>query len=133
MRCTDHSVCAFTVSPYVAQLGGSKEPTRVSFKIVEPAIPLPCDPHPWNFAYISVFDHSYYAITDANGGFILKNVPDEKNATKHLSETVALGSKHFPHDPQTEAAVFRKLEQRESWSFGFRSPLGGGLKLPCQG
>ncbi len=36
--------------------------------------------------------------------------PDSDNAKKHLSDAVALGSKLFPHEPQTEADVFRKLE-----------------------
>jgi hypothetical protein len=30
------------------------------------------------FAYVSVFDHPYFAVTDKDGKFTIKNVPDGK-------------------------------------------------------
>jgi plastocyanin len=35
-----------------------------------------CDVHPWMFAYVSVLDHPYFAVTDKDGNFTIKNVPD---------------------------------------------------------
>jgi len=32
---------------------------------------IKCDVHPWMFAYVSVFDHPYFAVTDTNGEFRL--------------------------------------------------------------
>jgi len=37
-----------------------------------------CDVHPWMFAWVSVFDSPYYAISDKDGKFIIKNVPPGK-------------------------------------------------------
>ena len=35
-----------------------------------------CDVHPWMSSYMAVFDHPYFAVTDENGKFDIKNVPD---------------------------------------------------------
>jgi len=37
-----------------------------------------CDVHPWMFAWISVFDHPYFAVSDKDGKFTIKNVPPGK-------------------------------------------------------
>jgi len=34
-----------------------------------------CDLHPWAKAYVLVFDHPYYAMTDKNGNFSLEGIP----------------------------------------------------------
>lgn len=34
-----------------------------------------CDVHPWESAYISILDHPYFAITDTNGNFAIRNPP----------------------------------------------------------
>lgn len=34
-----------------------------------------CDVHPWMFAWVSIFDNSYYAISGTDGTFVIKNVP----------------------------------------------------------
>jgi hypothetical protein len=38
-------------------------------------IELSCNIHPWMKAWIRVFDHPYYALTDVDGNFEIKNVP----------------------------------------------------------
>lgn len=37
-----------------------------------------CDVHPWMFAWVSVFDNPYYAISGPDGKFTIKNVPPGK-------------------------------------------------------
>ncbi len=37
-----------------------------------------CDVHPWMFAWVSVFDHPYFAMSGADGKFTIKNVPAGK-------------------------------------------------------
>lgn len=37
-----------------------------------------CDVHPWMFAWVSVFDHPYFAVSSADGKFTIKNVPAGK-------------------------------------------------------
>jgi beta-lactamase regulating signal transducer with metallopeptidase domain len=38
-------------------------------------VQLKCDVHPWEFAYVCVFPHRYFAVTDAGGNFSITNVP----------------------------------------------------------
>jgi plastocyanin len=37
-----------------------------------------CDVHPWMFAYATVVDHPYFAVTDKDGKFTIKDVPAGK-------------------------------------------------------
>jgi plastocyanin len=41
-------------------------------------IPFKCDIHPWMAGRIRVFDHPYFAVTDANGNFEIKDAPAGK-------------------------------------------------------
>lgn len=34
-----------------------------------------CDVHPWEFAYVSVLEHPFFAVTDANGNFAIDGLP----------------------------------------------------------
>jgi Polysaccharide lyase family 4, domain II len=45
-------------------------------KIREPGvIKVVCDTHAWMLAYVHVFDHPYFAVTDESGKFTLPNIP----------------------------------------------------------
>ncbi len=46
-----------------------------TFPATENFLRFKCDVHQWMFAYVSVFDHPFHAVTDANGNFTIKNVP----------------------------------------------------------
>jgi len=37
-----------------------------------------CDVHPWMFSYVTVLDHPFYSVTDKDGKYTIKNVPDGK-------------------------------------------------------
>jgi hypothetical protein len=41
----------------------------------EHPIKIKCDVHPWMKAYVSVFDHPYFAVTDDTGRYQIDNVP----------------------------------------------------------
>jgi hypothetical protein len=41
----------------------------------EVMIPVGCDVHPWMRAYISVFDHPFFAVTKEDGTFEIKGLP----------------------------------------------------------
>jgi hypothetical protein len=36
---------------------------------------LTCYVHPWQFAYIYIFDHPYAVVTDEKGGFVIRDIP----------------------------------------------------------
>ena len=50
-------------------------PLEQEFAREEIAIPVKCNVHPWMRGYIAVFKHPYFAVTDKNGNFELKDVP----------------------------------------------------------
>lgn len=60
-----------------AQMTGGADLTY-TFAKPEMFITFKCDVHPWMFAWVSVFDSPYYAITDKEGKFVIKNVPPGK-------------------------------------------------------
>jgi hypothetical protein len=50
-------------------------PLEQTFARQEIAIPVKCNVHPWMRGYIAVFKHPYFAVTDKNGSFDLKDLP----------------------------------------------------------
>ena len=46
-----------------------------TFDKKEVMIPVGCDVHPWMRAYISVLEHPFFAVTDDDGKFEIKNLP----------------------------------------------------------
>jgi plastocyanin len=46
-----------------------------TFDKKEVMIPVGCDVHPWMRAYISVLDHPFFAVTDDDGNFKIKDLP----------------------------------------------------------
>ena len=46
-----------------------------TFDKKEVMIPVGCDVHPWMRAYISVLDHPFFAVTDEDGKYEIKNLP----------------------------------------------------------
>jgi plastocyanin len=50
-------------------------PLDHTFAREEIAIPIKCNVHPWMRGYIAVFKHPYFAVTDKNGAFDIKNLP----------------------------------------------------------
>jgi len=46
-----------------------------TFDKPEVMVPFKCDVHGWMNAYVGVLDHPYFAVSDANGSFDIKNLP----------------------------------------------------------
>jgi plastocyanin len=59
------------------QMPGSAD-LSYTFAKPEMFITFRCDIHPWMFAWVSVFDNPWYAITDKTGRFVIKNLPPGK-------------------------------------------------------
>jgi len=53
-----------------------------SFSKPEEFLKFKCDVHPWMFAWVSVFDHPYFAVSGKDGSFKIANVPAGKYTLK---------------------------------------------------
>jgi len=60
-----------------AQMQGAPDLT-FSFPAPEVFLKFTCNVHPWMFAYACVVGHPYFAVTDKDGKYTIKNVPDGK-------------------------------------------------------
>ena len=49
---------------------------KKKFEAPEVMLKMKCDVHPWMSAYIGVLPHSFYGVTDDQGKFEIKNLPD---------------------------------------------------------
>lgn len=60
-----------------AQMPGTGDLT-FTFDKPEMFLKFKCDVHIWMFAWVSVFDNPYFAVSDKDGAFKIKNVPPGK-------------------------------------------------------
>ena len=60
-----------------AQLAGTPD-LNLSFSKPEMFLKVKCEVHPWMFAWVSVFDHPYFAVSAKDGTFKIANVPAGK-------------------------------------------------------
>jgi plastocyanin len=60
-----------------AQMAGGADLTY-TFDKPEMFLKFQCDVHPWMFAWVSIFDSPYFAVSDKDGKFTIKNVPPGK-------------------------------------------------------
>jgi plastocyanin len=75
-------------------------PLEQTFARQEIAIPVKCNVHPWMRGYIAVFKHPYFAVTDKDGVFEVKDLPpgtytitawQEKLGTQTQKVTIGAG------------------------------------------
>jgi plastocyanin len=59
------------------QMGNGPDLTY-TFDKPEAFLKFKCDVHPWMFAWVTVVDHPYFAVSGADGKFTIKNVPAGK-------------------------------------------------------
>jgi plastocyanin len=65
----------------MAQMPNGPELT-FTFAKPEDFLKFKCDVHPWMFAWVSVFDHPYFAVSGKDGTFKISNVPAGKYTLK---------------------------------------------------
>ncbi len=70
-----------------------------SIPAAENFLKFKCDVHPWMFAWVTVVDHPYFAVTGADGAFTIKDVPPGKY------KVVALHRKGAPTGVEKEIEV----------------------------
>ena len=54
-----------------------------------------CDTHAWMLAYIHVFDHPYFAVTDEHGNLTVSNLPGQALFLKAWHEDVGVRSQEI--------------------------------------
>lgn len=52
-----------------------QRPLDLSFPEPERFMRFKCDVHPWEFAYVSVIEHPFFSVSDANGNFAINGLP----------------------------------------------------------
>jgi hypothetical protein len=82
---------------------GSKRSVRVPAP--EAMIRVGCDVHPWMQAYVGVVNHPYFAITGADGGFTLKDVPPGDYVVASWHERFGTREQKVKVGPKEEVAV----------------------------
>jgi plastocyanin len=81
-----------------AQMPGGAD-LSFSFDKPENFLKFKCDVHPWMFAWVTVVDHPYFAVTDKGGRCTIKDVPAGKYTV------VALHRKAAPAGVEKEVEV----------------------------
>lgn len=74
----------------LAQMANGPELTY-SFPAPENFLKFQCDVHLWMFAWVTVVDSPYFAVTDKDGKFTIKNVPPGKYTVTALHRKAAPG------------------------------------------
>jgi plastocyanin len=94
--CVHNVHCTPTVPGNVehndVQMSGGADLTY-TFPNPEMFLRFKCDVHPWMFAWVSVFDSPYFAVSDKDGKFVIKNVPPGKYTVE---------ANHRKSGPQTQ-------------------------------
>ncbi len=67
----------------MAQMPGGAD-LSFSFAKPEEFLKFKCDVHPWMFAWVSVFDHPYFAVSAKDGTFTIHDVPPGKYTVKAI-------------------------------------------------
>jgi RNA polymerase sigma factor (sigma-70 family) len=60
---------------YNLTLEASKDVLKGPLRADRLPVPIKCDLHPWMKAWLRVFDHPYFAVTDADGRFEIEKAP----------------------------------------------------------
>lgn len=102
-----HNVHGFPKSSSAWNFSLSQAGSRRSVRVpaAEAMIRVGCDVHPWMQAYIGVVNHPYFAITGADGGFMLKDVPPGDYVIASWHERFGMREQRVKVEPKQEAAV----------------------------
>lgn len=68
------NLAAYSTKISQPQMSGAAD-LNYSFPAPENFMKFNCDVHPWMFAWVTVVDNPYFAVTDKDGKYTIKNVP----------------------------------------------------------
>jgi len=70
-----------------------------------------CDTHAWMLAYVHVFDHAFFAVTDEDGAFSIPNVAAGTYILKAWHEDAGIRSQEIIVAEQGDLRVGFEFEQ----------------------
>jgi uncharacterized protein (DUF2141 family) len=68
-------------------------------------IPVSCDVHGWAQAYIGVFSHPYFAVTDNTGSFSITGLPPGTYTLSAWHETLGTQKKKIVVGPKRTSEI----------------------------
>ncbi len=80
------------------KLSLNEKPIERKFAREEVMIELRCDVHPWTKAYVGVLKHPYFAVTDAEGFFEIKNLKPGRYLVEVWHEKLGVMQKEIQVD-----------------------------------
>ncbi len=113
---TLHNIHAYAKNSKAFNLGlpfqGMKQ--TKTFSTPEIMVPLKCDVHPWMLGYLGVVAHPYFAVTDADGNFEIKDLPPGEYTIQAWHEKLGARSQTVRIEPQGTAAAEFKFSANAS-------------------
>jgi plastocyanin len=104
---TLHNVNARTSEnpPFNVALPGANQKIHRSFNKPEVAVKLKCDIHPWMSAYVGVFDHPFFAVTGADGRYVMPSLPGGQYVIEAWHESLGTKSVKIEVDDKDPASL----------------------------
>ena len=102
-----HNVHGFPKASSAWNFSLSQAGNRRSVRVPAPEamIRVGCDVHPWMQSYVGVVNHPYFAITGADGGFTLKDVPPGDYVVASWHERFGTREQKVKVGPKEEQAI----------------------------
>lgn len=91
--------------PFRVAMPGKGTSVQRSFASPEIAVKLKCNVHPWMSAYVGVFDHPFFAISAADGSFVLPRLPEGDYTIEAWHETLGVRSARVSVEEDETATV----------------------------
>ena len=92
----------------------SKKQMSVKFDKVEAPFKIKCDVHPWMGAFLGVFDHPYFAVTDDSGSYTISGLAPGKYVLEAWHEKLGLQTVDLSVDESgaTQNFIFTKPKKK---------------------
>lgn len=69
-------------------MGAGQEPLEFRFERAETPVPFQCDIHPWMGAAVFIEEHPWFAVSDEQGAFLLRDVPPGDYVVEAIHESL---------------------------------------------
>lgn len=97
-----HSVPKANPESNLVQMAGGAD-LIFTFDKPEMFLKFQCDMHPWMFSWVTVVDHPYFAVTDKDGKFAIKDVPPGKYTVTALHRKLSRGGVGLDQEVEVKA------------------------------